>query len=147
MTLHELNTLSQQQLVTELTNCCGSTAWVYKMLPFFPADDLVELLEDAEEQWYQCSPIDWKEAFTRHSTIGYVKDASSQIIHELTTATQQYESRFGYPFIISDTAQSTEEILSLLKERSSNDPDDEIEIAADEQNKITKQRIEKLLDE
>ncbi|MEO8402963.1 MAG: 2-oxo-4-hydroxy-4-carboxy-5-ureidoimidazoline decarboxylase [Chitinophagaceae bacterium] len=147
MTLHELNTLSKQQLITELANCCGSTAWVYKMLPFFPADDLVELLEDAEEQWYQCSPIDWKEAFARHSKVNDTVTASPQIIQELATANQQYEKMFGYTFIVADTGQSAEEILLLLKERLSNDPADEIEIAADEQNKITRQRIEKLLDE
>jgi 2-oxo-4-hydroxy-4-carboxy-5-ureidoimidazoline decarboxylase len=147
MTLHQLNTLSKQQLITELANCCGSMAWVYKMLPFFPAEDLVELLEDAEEQWYQCSPVDWKEAFARHPKVSDILTAAPQILQELATANQQYEDRFGYTFIVADTRQSGEEILSLLKERSSHDPADEIEIAADEQNKITKQRIEKLLDE
>ena len=43
------------------------------MLPFFPAEDLVEILEDAEEQWYKCSRDDWKEAFTHHPKIGDVE--------------------------------------------------------------------------
>ena len=70
MTLHELNTLPQQQLKEELIKCCGSSAWADRMLPFFPADDLVELLEDAEEQWFQCREADWKEAFAQHPRIG-----------------------------------------------------------------------------
>src|SRR5438045_2761796 len=70
MTLHELNTLSRERLSEELGRCCGSSAWVDKMLAFFPADDLVEILEDAEEQWYQCSERDWKEAFSHHPRIG-----------------------------------------------------------------------------
>ena len=55
MTLHELNILPKDQLKAELFKCCGSTAWVEKMLVFFPADDMVELINDAEEQWYECS--------------------------------------------------------------------------------------------
>ena len=70
MTLHELNTLRLPELKNELTRCCGSSAWVDKMVPFFPADDLVELLEDAEEQWFLCSEADWKEAFAHHPKIG-----------------------------------------------------------------------------
>ena len=70
MTLHDLNTLPQQQLKEELIKCCGSSTWVNKMLPFFPAEDLVEVLEDAEEQWFLCSETDWKEAFAHHPRIG-----------------------------------------------------------------------------
>jgi 2-oxo-4-hydroxy-4-carboxy-5-ureidoimidazoline decarboxylase len=36
-------------------------------------------------------------------------------------------------------------MLSLLNARLKNDPADEIKIAADEQNKITKLRLEKLV--
>ena len=50
MTLHEFNILPREQLIEVLRNCCGSKTWVNRMLPFIPAEDLVELLEDAEEQ-------------------------------------------------------------------------------------------------
>lgn len=168
MTLHELNTLSKQQLIQELTKCCGSSAWVNKMLPFFPADDLVELLEDAEEQWFKCSEEDWKEAFAQHPKIGDfeslqnkfastaqwasgeqagVNNASQQTIEALAEANKKYEVKFGYIFIVCATGKSAEEMLGILNERLLNDPKDEIEIAADEQNTITKLRIEKLLED
>src|SRR6185436_4185643 len=73
MTLHELNTIPKEHLKEELIKCCGSSAWVNKMLAFIPAEDLVELLEDAEEQWYQCSERDWKEAFAHHPKIGDIE--------------------------------------------------------------------------
>jgi 2-oxo-4-hydroxy-4-carboxy-5-ureidoimidazoline decarboxylase len=38
-------------------------------------------------------------------------------------------------------------MLDLLENRLKNDPKDEIQIAADEQNKITKIRLEKLVSE
>ena len=167
MTLHELNTLPKQQLIQELTKCCGSSAWVNKMLPFFPADDLVELLEDAEEQWFKCSEEDWKEAFAQHPEIGDlgslqkrsayplewasgeqagVNSASQQTIGALAGANEKYEEKFGYIFIICATGKSADEMLAILQTRLQNSPEVEIEIAADEQNRITKLRIEKLLE-
>jgi 2-oxo-4-hydroxy-4-carboxy-5-ureidoimidazoline decarboxylase len=166
MTLHEFNILPKQQLIGELTRCCSSSAWVHKMLPFIPADDMVELLEDAEEQWWKCSQDDWKEAFAHHPKIGDtaslkkrftstaqwasgeqsgVGGASEKTMVELVEANKRYEEKFGYIFIVCATGRSAEEMLVLLQERLSNDPATEIEIAADEQNKITKLRLEKLL--
>ncbi|MBL7742565.1 MAG: 2-oxo-4-hydroxy-4-carboxy-5-ureidoimidazoline decarboxylase [Chitinophagaceae bacterium] len=166
MTLHELNTLPKERLVEELTRCCGSSAWVKKMLPFFPADDLVELLEDAEEQWWKCREEDWKEAFAHHPKIGDidflkkkfastaqwasgeqdgVNMASQKTIEALAEGNQQYKDKFGYIFIVCATGKSANEMLENLQARLLNDPKEEIEIAADEQNKITKLRLEKLL--
>ena len=167
MTLHDLNTLPRQQLAEELTKCCGSTEWVKKMLPFFPADDLVELLEDAEEQWWKCSRKDWLDAFAQHPEIGDtaslqkkfastaewasgeqagVAAASQKTIEQLAAANKKYKDKFGYIFIVCATGKSAEEMLQLLESRLGNDPETEIEIAADEQNKITKLRLEKLLE-
>jgi 2-oxo-4-hydroxy-4-carboxy-5-ureidoimidazoline decarboxylase len=166
MTLHELNLLPKEQLKEELFKCCGSTAWVNKMLPFFPADDMVEILEDAEEQWWLCSEQDWLEAFTHHPKIGDVESlkqkfastanwasgeqsgaatASQQTLEALAKGNEDYEQKFGYIFIVCATGKSAEEMLQLLLERLPNTSAEEIKIAADEQNKITKLRIEKLL--
>jgi 2-oxo-4-hydroxy-4-carboxy-5-ureidoimidazoline decarboxylase len=167
MTLHELNTLSQPQLKEELMKCCGSSAWVKMMMTYFPADDLVELLEDAENMWYQCNEEDWKEAFAHHPKIGDVesltkkfastaqwasgeqsgvKTASQQTIEALAEGNREYEKKFGYIFIVCATGKSAEEMLEILQSRLPNSPEDEIQIAADEQNKITKLRLEKLLE-
>ncbi len=167
MTLHELNTLPVPKLKEELFKCCGSQAWVNKMLPFFPADDMIELLEDAEEQWFKCSEADWKGAFTHHPKIGDIESlkrkfastaawasgeqtgvntASRQTIEALAKGNEAYEKKFGYIFIVCATGKSAEEMLELLTERLKNEPKEEIELAADEQNKITKLRIEKLLE-
>jgi len=168
MTLHDLNTLPLQQLKDELMKCCGSSAWVNGMVPFFPAEDLVEVLEDAEEQWYKCGKDDWKEAFAHHARIGDVESlkkkfastaqwasaeqsgvntASEQSIKALAKVNEEYEKKFGYIFIVCATGKSAEEMLGMLQSRLVNDPEDEIEIAADEQNKITKMRLEKLLND
>lgn len=167
MTLHELNILSQPQLKEELMKCCGSSAWVKMMMAYFPADDLVELLENAEEKWYECNEDDWKEAFAHHPKIGDVESltnkfastaawasgeqggvnsASQQVIKALLEGNKLYEDKFGYIFIVCATGKSAEEMLTILQSRLRNAPKEEIIIAADEQNKITQLRIKKLLE-
>ena len=171
MTLHEFNILPKQQLIAALKNCCGSASWVNRMLPFIPADDMIELLEDAEDQWWQCNEEDWKEAFSHHPKIGDVESltkkfaspappvtigwasaeqsgvqvASKESIEALAEGNRLYEEKFGYIFIVCATGKSAEEMLGMLQSRLANNPEEEIQIAADEQNKITKLRIEKLL--
>lgn len=167
MTLHELNILDKQKLREELFKCCGSSTWVEKMLKVFPMDDLVELLEDAEEKWFECTEEDWKEAFSQHPEIGDtealkkkfsnpgwaageqegVNEASQQTLEALAEGNRLYKARFGYIFIVCATGKSAEEMLGLLHARLPNAPEEEIKIAADEQNKITKIRLEKLLED
>lgn len=167
MTLHDFNILPKDQLKEELIRCCGAAAWVQRMLPFIPAEDLVELLEDAEEQWWLCSEADWREAFAQHPKIGDIEslqkkfastanwaageqsgmqEASAGTIKALAEGNRQYEEKFGYIFIVCATGKSAEEMLGMLLSRLQNDPEEEIRIAADEQNKITKLRLEKLLE-
>jgi 2-oxo-4-hydroxy-4-carboxy-5-ureidoimidazoline decarboxylase len=164
MTLHEFNIMPKEKLREVLRNCCGSEAWVEKMLPFIPAEDMVELLEDAEEQWFKCTVKDWKEAFSKHPRIGDMetlkkkfsngpeameqggmKDADKEVLVALMDGNKKYEEKFGYIFIVCASGRSAEEMLGELQVRLQHDPEKEIQIAADEQNKITKLRIEKLL--
>ena len=128
---------------------------------------MVELLEDAEEVWWKCNQEDWKQAFAQHPKIGdlsslekkygevsWAADEQSSVlsstkdtIKALAEANEEYEKKFGYIFIICATGKSAQEMLTELRIRLQNSPEVEIEIAADEQNKITKLRIEKLLDD
>jgi 2-oxo-4-hydroxy-4-carboxy-5-ureidoimidazoline decarboxylase len=170
MTLHELNTLTQPQLKQELLKCCGSSTWVKMMMTYFPADTMEELLEEADEIWYECSEDDWKEAFAHHPKIGDVESltkkfastahpiaigwasgeqsgvnvASKETIEALAEGNKKYEEKFGYIFIVCATGKSAAEMLAILQSRLSNEPEDEIKMAAEEQNKITKLRLQKL---
>jgi 2-oxo-4-hydroxy-4-carboxy-5-ureidoimidazoline decarboxylase len=148
-----------------LLQCCGSLCWADKMLTVFPVEDLVELLEDAEEKWYECSEQDWKEAFEHHPKIGDinslkekfantakwasgeqagVNEASPQVLQNLADANKSYQEKFGFIFIVCATGKPAEEMLNILNERLKNSAQDEIKIAMAEQNKITKLRLEKL---
>jgi 2-oxo-4-hydroxy-4-carboxy-5-ureidoimidazoline decarboxylase len=165
MTIAEFDHLDVEEKKKVLLTCCGSTTWVNKMIAALPAEDLVDLLEMAEEQWYACHEADWREAFSHHPQIGdidslkekfsgtaqwaegeqaSVKQASEQTLEQLAEGNQVYKERFGYIFIVNATGKSADEILNLLNQRLYNNPDVEIQIAMEEQLKITKLRLEKL---
>ena len=165
MTIAEFDHLDIEEKKALLQQCCGSSTWVNNMVAAPPAEDLVDLLEIAEEQWYACHEADWREAFTHHPKIGdidtlkekfaataqwaageqeEVKQASEQTLQQLAEGNQAYEQRFGYIFIVCATGKSADEMLQLLNQRLYNNPEVEIQIAMEEQLKITKLRLEKL---
>jgi 2-oxo-4-hydroxy-4-carboxy--5-ureidoimidazoline (OHCU) decarboxylase len=49
-------------------------------------------------------------------------------------------------FLISAAGRSAEEILAALTDRLGNDPDTELRVAAEEHRRITRLRIERLLE-
>lgn len=165
MTIADFDHLSPEKKKELLQQCCGSPCWIDKMLTVFPVEDLVELLEAAEEKWYECSEKDWKEAFEHHPKIGNinslkpkfttsaewaadeqsgVNSSSEEVLQNLANSNQLYEEKFGYIFIVCATGKSAQEMLTLLEDRLKNTPPDEIRIAMGEQNNITKIRLEKL---
>ena len=165
MTIAEFDHLREETKKTLLLQCCGSSAWVDKMLTVFPVEDLVELLKAAEEKWDECNAEDWREAFNHHPKIGDinslkekfantaqwasaeqsgVNDAAENVIQELAKANEAYEKKFGNIFIVCATGKSAEQMLGILKERLNNCKEEEIKIAAAEQLNITKLRLEKL---
>lgn len=162
MTIAEFDHLDTEKKKTLLLQCCGSQNWVKKMLSLPAVEDLVDLVEDAEETWYQCNEADWKEAFSHHPRIGdldalknklsggeqaSVGNASEQTLQSLADGNKMYEEKFGYTFIVCATGKSAVEMLGMLTVRMQNKPEEEIKNAMDEQNKITKLRLEKLFEE
>lgn len=166
MILPELNELSKAQLKAALTTCCGSTTWVNEMAKIFPVESKETLFEQAEIIWFACSERDWREAFEHHPKIGDInslrekfantKDwasgeqagvsmASEDVLEKLADGNRLYEEKFGYIFIVCATGKSADEMLEILESRLPNSPKEEILIAMQEQNKITKIRLEKLL--
>lgn len=108
--------------------------------------------------WSALDRADWLEAFSSHPQIGGqstnrwsaheqsgVATATETVLDRLATKNREYESRFGYIFIVCATGKSADEMLEMLERRITNDPDRELPIAAEEQRKITRLRLEKLL--
>ena len=166
MSLDSLNELPRPDAEAEFLKCCGSTRWARAMTAARPfatepevfarADDISSSLEDA----------DWLEAFRAHPKIGEQKaaavqshqeqkwsaqeqsgvaEASAGTIAQLAERNREYEDRFGFIFIVCASGKSPDEMLAILNSRIDNDPRSELRIASEEQRKITRLRLEKLL--
>ena len=161
-----LNTLPAEDAAKELLQCCGSKRWAQEMANGRPYENLQTMITTADETWWSLQPDDWLEAFRSHPKIGEKKAAESvssqsrewsgqeqagvttaspEAIDSLATLNRAYEQKFGFIFIICATGKSSEEMLSALSERLSNDLSAELQIAATEQSKITELRLKKLI--
>lgn len=157
MTLAELNVLPRDAAERELARCCGSTRWVAAILARRPFTDAEQLYRTADEIWWSLDGGDWLEAFSNHPRIGArvagwskdeqsgIRDASNDTITALADRNRDYERRFGHVFLICATGKGADEMLAQLEQRMDNDPATELRIAAAEQAKITRLRLERLI--
>ncbi len=161
MTLAEYNALEKEVAAKHLMDCCGSTQWVSKMMQHFPFSSEKQLVDWSANIWYeQCDETDWRESFTHHPKIGDVKSltekfagkeqagvavATAETIQALAKANADYESKFGFIFIVCATGKSATEMLQLLLDRLQNTAEEELHIAMGEQQKISIIRFKKLL--
>jgi 2-oxo-4-hydroxy-4-carboxy-5-ureidoimidazoline decarboxylase len=166
MTIEELNRLPDEKARAELERCCGARRWIAGMLARWPFADPEALVGAASEVWRGLGPEDWCEAFTHHPRIGDMEalrkrfattaawasaeqagtaSASEEVLRSLAEGNRRYEERFGHIFIVCATGKSAREMDALLRARLGNDPETELRIAAGEQEKILRLRLEKLL--
>ena len=164
--LDRLNALPESSAADELGRCCGAPRWVAHMVAGRPYAEVLHLQDAARQAWRELGPTDWLEAFTHHPRIGDLDglrrkfastaawaageqagahDAAEVVLAALSEGNRRYEARFGHVFIVCATGKTAAEMLALLEARLGNPPDAELRIAADEQEKITTLRLEKLL--
>ena len=161
MTLNELNRLPEAAAREAFERCCGAAGWVRAMVAARPFGSAMELLEAAECAAESLGREGWLEAFAHHPKIGDVEalrtrfassgawagaaSASEATLRSLADGNREYEARFGYIFVVCATGMRADEMLASLRSRLRNDPEHEMSIAADEQRRITRLRLEKLL--
>jgi 2-oxo-4-hydroxy-4-carboxy-5-ureidoimidazoline decarboxylase len=164
---HEvLNGLPEEAARAALERCCGSASWVNAMAARRPFASTAALHAAAAQEWDRLDRADILEAFAHHPRIGadvnelrarfgatsawaseeqaQVKQAAEAVLEALRTANLAYQRRFGFIFIVCATGRSADEMLALLEARLPNPPDVELGVAAAEQAKITRLRLEKL---
>jgi OHCU decarboxylase len=148
-----------------LESCCGSRAWVQAMIERRPFRTLTRALDEADAIWWSLTPDDWREAFDHHPRIGERSAAAEQSStarawsadeqrgaasvpaetrQALAEGNRAYAQKFGHIFLVYATGKSADEMLALLRQRMQNDPVTELRVAAGEQAKITRLRLEKL---
>jgi allantoicase len=161
-----LNHLSHTQAASALLDCCGSKKWVERVLAHRPYTGDSALLDFAEEAFGSLGRKDWVAIFRSHPAIGAAKakakqtatargwsageqslaqKGSAETLAVMAAANEAYEATFGHVFLICATGKSSEQILKSLQERLGHDAETEMRIAGEEQRKITRLRLEKLL--
>ena len=154
-----LNAMPDDRAEAELKRCCASSAWLRQMMASRPFANWNDLVEKADSIWWSLDALAWQEAFAAHPRIGErkpdarwasdeqsaVAGAPSAVTIALSEANRAYEQRFGYIYIVCATGRTGEELLAIAEERLKNAPNDELRIAAEEQRKITRLRLLKLV--
>ena len=132
------------------------------MLGLRPFGSRESALQAARDAWFALKPADWIDAFGHHPRIGDrdalkrrfastrelsereqsgVNEAGEGVLTALLQGNRDYETRFGYIFIVCATGKSAEEMLGLLRARLTNSPEKEILVAAEEHAKICELRL------
>ncbi len=153
-----LNGRDAADLAEQLHRCCGSARWVEQMSNARPFRDDAAVFEVAETVWRSLGVTSWLEAATHHPRIGErnvtgwaqgeqagMSTASNATQDALVEENQRYEERFGFVFLICATGLSAEVMLTAIHERLQHDRDTELRIMAEEQLKICRLRLEKLV--
>ena len=158
-----LNVRPVPEVEEQLLACCGSRTWAARVARDRPFRAPQDLYATSERAFGQLGREDWLEAFAAHPRIGEraagegiesrwaaqeqsgAGEASPQILAELAEANRLYEQRFSHVFLVCATGKSAFEMLGLIGERLGNGPDAELAVAAAEQMKITRLRLEKLI--
>ena len=136
-----------------------------------PFSSRAHLYGEAERQWWRLGDGDWKEAFTHHPRIGAdlallrakyaptadwasgeqagIAGASDDVLQALVAGNIAYEVSFGHIFLVCASGRTASEMLTMLRERMENATAPgghaaELRVAAGEQVKITRLRLEKL---
>jgi 2-oxo-4-hydroxy-4-carboxy-5-ureidoimidazoline decarboxylase len=149
-----------------LLRCCGAQRWADAMLARRPFGSRASLLAAAEEAWTALGEADYLEAVAQHPRIGEdlaalrarfpetagwssaeqagVNGADAATLLALRDENRAYFERFGFIFIVCASGRSARELLGLLRARMANSRMCELAVAAEEQAKIMRLRLERL---
>jgi OHCU decarboxylase len=164
--LARLNAMPQKQAEAELLTCCGSREWAWRLVAMRPFRTEPILMDAAHEVWWSLDREAWMEAFRGHPRIGERKAEAGQTAREqgwsrgeqagmdaaadatraaMAELNRRYEARFGHIYLVCAAGMTADELLETLEQRLHHSPETEILVAAGEQAKIIRMRLEKLL--
>lgn len=155
----QLDVLPAADAAAALLGCCGSQLWAHAMTARRPFGDLTTLLAAAETFWWRdLREADWLEAFAAHPQIGERSDsershgeqagtitATRGTLDELAEVNRAYAAKHGFIYIVCATGKSAEEMLADARARLGRDRAEELRTAAEEQARILRLRLRKLI--
>jgi allantoicase len=163
--IHALNALTPLEATTALLRCCGSSVWAAALTGARPFEALPALLRIAERTWFSLDVADHLEAFGAHPKIGESSSSSSSSWSSgeqssalsaqvdvatraaLVEANRTYEATYGFIYIVCATGRPVDAMLADCRARTVNTREHELRTAGEEQAKIMRLRLVKLIGE
>ncbi len=156
--LEGFNALTDRQRMHALFEVCSSTIWARRVLAAAPFPDSQALLDRADRVLAELPDAEIDAALDGHPRIGGkvdnaasareqagVASATGDVKAALAEGNRAYEAKFGYVYLVCASGRSAPELLDILTERLSNDPDSERRVMRSELGKINRLRLERLL--
>ncbi|MEV5978153.1 2-oxo-4-hydroxy-4-carboxy-5-ureidoimidazoline decarboxylase [Streptomyces sp. NPDC052114] len=158
-----MNSAAPGEAEAALLTCCSSRHWARRVAAHRPYPDLDALLAASDEASYDLAPGDLAEALAcepldptvplqtpRGRGLRPPAPATTTAAHTaLRAAHAAYESRFGHTFVIclDDVApdEALDQLLSGIRSRLGNDPEDELALAAEELRRLARGRLTRLV--
>jgi 2-oxo-4-hydroxy-4-carboxy-5-ureidoimidazoline decarboxylase len=164
VTLTELNSSPDDELMRVLLECCDVPAWARTVAAGRPYPGVDALLAAADDAARRLGPADVERALAAHPRIGERSqgrgtsadwsrreqagvETDEQTQAALLEGNRAYEERFGRVFLICASGLSADRILAALRSRLENDPATEDAVVADELRKIALLRLRRVVDE
>jgi allantoicase len=142
----------------EMRACCGSREWVKRMTAQQPFRHVDAMIAAAERIVGDLAREDWLEAFAAHPRIGEAAasdwprqeqagaaGSSAELADQLREGNRAYESKFGHIYLVCATGKGAEDLAAILDRRLTHTAETEFRVAAEEQRKITRVRLRKLV--
>ncbi|MET7680199.1 2-oxo-4-hydroxy-4-carboxy-5-ureidoimidazoline decarboxylase [Streptomyces sp. NPDC005423] len=147
--LDGFNSASPDDVHHTLLSCLHSLRWARRLADHHPYPDLEALLAAADEAAYDLTAGDLAEALAGESLPALPDDVYSAAHLALGAAHAAYESRFGHTFVSCEDGVPPDEVLGQvlagIRSRLTNDPEDELVVAAEELRRLARARLTRLL--
>ncbi|MET7797330.1 2-oxo-4-hydroxy-4-carboxy-5-ureidoimidazoline decarboxylase [Streptomyces decoyicus] len=154
MGLVRFNALTRDETLAVLLSCCGSHRWAERVAAHRPYPDPGSLLAAADEACYDLTPGELDEALAEESLspqplVGARGPGTLAAHTALRAAHAEYERRFRHVFVICLDGYRDEElldqVLSGIRTRLGNEPDEERAVAAEELRRLARGRLTRLM--
>jgi 2-oxo-4-hydroxy-4-carboxy-5-ureidoimidazoline decarboxylase len=160
--IDDFNAMPQRQADEAVRPCVDIDSWVRAVVTGRPYDAVADLLAVADAQARTWGPAEVDAALADHPRIGErhpgtgtsadlsgheqagVDPHDAEVQRRLAAGNAAYERRFDRIYLVRAAGRSAEEILTLLEERLTNDPETELAVTAGQLREIALLRLKGL---
>lgn len=162
MQLEEFNAMSADTADAAVRPCVDIDSWVTAVVAGRPYADLADLLARADAQARTWTGAEVDGALADHPRIGErhtgtgtsaamsgreqagVDPSDADVQRRLAAGNAAYEARFDRIYLVRAAGRTAEEILELLEQRLTNDPQTELAVTGGQLREIALLRLEGL---